>query len=162
MRPHRWIASISVLLMLGAAGCSGDDRGHSHGKEEPSSPHSSADAHDPPGQSEPTPEGLAATWRALTGMRNAIAADVQGGRLLAVHHNAERLAPLASALGEHSESLDPAKRARVEGALKQVPRVADALHHAADRGDKARAERELKRLDGLLQLIEAQYPEAEL
>jgi uncharacterized cupredoxin-like copper-binding protein len=39
-----------------------------------------------------------------------------------------------------------------------MPRVANALHEAADRGDAAQTRKELTRLDGLLELLRAQYP----
>ena len=43
-----------------------------------------------------------------------------------------------------------------------MSQVASALHHAADGGDKDRTKRELKKLDGLLRLIQGQYPEGML
>jgi hypothetical protein len=97
-------------------------------------------------------------WAALVSTRDAIAVDVEGNALGEVHAKAARLPELAAALVESSGDLDAAKRARVEGAVKQVTRVSETLHQVADRGDAAATRRELKRLDGLLALIEAQYP----
>ncbi len=101
---------------------------------------------------------LAGAWTALTGARDAIADDVKSGALDDVHAKAEPLPKLVAALLEESGDLDAGKRARVEGAAKQVTRVADALHVAADGGDADRTRKELSRLDGLLELIRAQYP----
>ena len=94
--------------------------------------------------------------------REAIVADVDAGRLDAVHERAERLAPLARTLLDASGSLKAAKRARVAGTVRQVSTVADALHVAADAGDATKTTRELERLDGLLKLLEAQYPHGAL
>jgi len=101
---------------------------------------------------------LAGAWAELRGVRDAIAGDVEAGRLSEIHAKSERLAPLAKALLERSTDLAPDKRARAEAVVKQLPRVADSLHGAADKGDAAATRRELGRLDGLLELIRAQYP----
>jgi hypothetical protein len=102
--------------------------------------------------------GAAAAWAELRGVRDAIAADVKAGRLGEIHARSERLVPLANSLLESSKDLAPEKRARVESAVKQLPKVAGALHEAADDGNAEATRRELKRLDGLLELIRAQYP----
>jgi len=101
---------------------------------------------------------VASAWSALRGARDAIAARVEAGQLAGVHAESEKLAPLAQALLETSGELEPEKRARVEGAVKQLPKVADALHEAADAGKLEETRRQLTRLDGLLALIRAQYP----
>ncbi len=104
------------------------------------------------------PASLSGAWTALMAARDAIAGDVKSGALADVHEKAELLPKLVASLIERSGDLDAGKRARVEGAAKQVARVADALHEAADRGDAVRTRKELARLDGLLELIRAQYP----
>jgi uncharacterized cupredoxin-like copper-binding protein len=50
------------------------------------------------------------------------------------------------------------KRTRVEAALAQLPRVASALHEAADAGNAEATRRELGRLDGVLTLLRTHYP----
>jgi len=117
---------------------------------------SAASAADPMTQGAP-----AATWAELRGVRHAIAADVEATRLGEIHAQSERLVPLANTLLAGSKDLAPDKRARVESAVKQLPKVADALHDAADQGSSEATRRQLQRLDGLLELIRAQYsPEA--
>ncbi|MEN8181161.1 MAG: cupredoxin domain-containing protein [Myxococcota bacterium] len=108
------------------------------------------------------PEGLASAWSALESARDAVAADVGAETLQTIHGKVEPVPQLAETLLEYSADLDAAKRARVESAIRQLPNVAGALHEAADAGDLERTRRELKRLDGLLQLIRAQYPEEAL
>lgn len=142
MKP--WTVWIAVVVLAGAPSAHADAE-HGHGM----------------GESQAQP-GLADAWSALTAARDAIAAEVEAGRLDAVHERAERLAPLASSLLDASASLEPTKLARVEGTVRQVSKVAGALHMAADAGNATKTKRELERLDGLLKLLEAQYPQGAL
>ncbi len=137
----------SLVLALAAAGHG--DKAHGAAEEGHSGGH---------GGATPAPASLAGAWTALMAARDAIAGDVESGALGDIHARAESLPKLVAALLEHSEDLDAGKRMRVEGAAKQVTRVADALHVAADRGDAARTRKELSGLDGLLKLIRVQYP----
>ncbi len=148
------VASLVLAYPLVVWADSGqEDKAHSATEEGHSGGHGGATL---------APASLAGAWTALMAARDAIAEDVESGALGNVHAKAGPLAKLVAALLEHSEDLDAGKRTRVEGAAKQVTRVADALHVAADRGDAARTRKELSRLDGLLQLIRAQYPAAAL
>jgi len=142
-------ALVALVFPVGAAADSG------HGHEEEGAAGSSHAEH---GAHAEKPQGLAGTWSALVAARDAIASDVGKGTLAGVHAKAEPLPKLAASLLEESKDLDAAKRARVEGAVKQVARVAHALHEAADRGDAAQTRKELSKLDGLLALVRAQYP----
>ncbi len=145
----------SVLLALPLASCT--DSGH--GDKADSAPEGGhSGAHEGHGASTPQPESLAGAWMALTAARDAIADDVESGALGNIHAKVEPLPGLVAALLEQSSDLDAGKRTRVEGAAKQLTRVADALHAAADGDDAARTRKELSRLDGLLELIRAQYP----
>ncbi len=144
------MAGTVALLFMGSAAPA--DEGHGH--------------HDPghgghAGEAAQA-EGLAGAWAALEAARDAIAADVAAGLLKTIHEKSEPVPGLAKELLEHSDGLDPVRRKRVEGAVRQLPKVADALHDAADGGDLDGTRRELKRLDGLLQLIRAQYPSGAL
>jgi hypothetical protein len=142
----------SVLLALPFAACADSEHGNKA---------DSASERGHEGAAQP-PASVADAWTALMAARDAIAGDVESDALGDVHAKAEPLPKLAAALLEQSGDLDAGKRARVEGAAKQVTRVADALHEAADSGDEARTRKELSRLDGLLELIRAQYPASAL
>ncbi len=145
----------SVLLALPLAACA-DSRPGDKSEGAPEGEHQGG--HEGHGGATPKPASLAGAWAALMATRDAIAGDVESGALGDIHAKAEPLPELVAALLEQSGDLDAGKRTRVEGAAKQVTRVADALHVAADRGDAARTRKELSRLDGLLELIRAQYP----
>ncbi len=145
----------SILLALPLAACADTGPGD---KADSTSEGGDSGARGGRGVSTPQPTILAGAWTALMAARDAIAGDVESGALGDVHAKAEPLPKLVAALLEQSGDLDAGKRARVEGAAKQVTRVADVLHVAADRGDADRTRVELARLDGLLELIRAQYP----
>ena len=139
------LAWVALPLVASADSGRGDkDHGASHGGGHEGS------------ASQPT--NLSGAWTALTAARDGISADVESGALKDVHAKTEPLSELVAALLAQSGDLEAGKRKRVEGAAKQVTRVADALHVAADKGDAERTRKELSRLDSLLELIRAQYP----
>ena len=119
------------------------------------------DGHVSPDTANPAP-GVGGAWAALKGARDEIAKRLDSGRLEEIHAVSEQLAPLANTLLERSSDLAPDNRARVEGAVKQMPKLADALHDAADAGNADETRRQLKRLDGLLDLVQTQYPASAL
>jgi len=131
-----------------------DSSSHHRVAEEPAGGHGSGE----PGSG----HDLGSAWAALRAARDAIAADLEAGRLDTIHAKAEPIPGLARALLEHSGDLEPAKRARLEGAVRQLSSAANELHTAADGGDAAATRRALGRLDTLLRLVEAQYPEGRL
>ena len=149
------VAALALLLPWASTADSGHDRGkeasHHMGGYSGGDPHGEA-------KSGGSPASLASAWDALSAARDAIAADLEKGELGEIHEKAEPLPALAAELLERSGDLDAGKRARIAGAVKQISRVADALHEAADGGDLARTRREAKKLAGLLALIRAQVP----
>lgn len=100
----------------------------------------------------------ASAWSELKSVRDAIAQLVENGKLAAIHNQAARLEPLGKALGDGAKSLPEEKRTRVEATLRQLPELGKTLDKAGDAGDVAATRRELKRLDGVIALIQAQYP----
>lgn len=104
------------------------------------------------------PGDLTGTWNALLAERQAIEEAVAKGALGDVHPRAERMGKLALNLEPQSGSLPADKRTRVAGAAKQLVKLADSLHDAADGGDAPAVKRDLGRLASLLKLIESQYP----
>ncbi len=100
----------------------------------------------------------ASAWAALKETRDAIAKLVESGKLAEVHNQAARLAPLGQALSDGAKALPEEKRTRIEPTLRQLPELGKTLDKAGDAGDIAATRRELKRLDGAIVLIKAQYP----
>ena len=153
MRGHTSCGAVILAVLVALpAGASRDDEPDSRVLVADNAGHDH-DAHDAAPAA-----GVGGAWSALVTARDGIAASVDEGRLEDVHAQAEHLAPLANALLERSTDLAPDKRARVEGVVKQMPRLADALHDAADAGKTDETRRQLKRLDGVLVVIRVQYP----
>jgi uncharacterized cupredoxin-like copper-binding protein len=120
------------------------------------------DATPPTPQAAVAASSLGGAWAALRAAREAIAADIASGALEKLHQQAAPLPELAQRVRELSTELAPDQRARVEGAVKQMPRLAAAFDEKGDQGDAAGSAEELTRLDGLLELIAAQYPKGAL
>lgn len=154
MRTRGSVSTLAVLVALTLPYVAAADSGHDHeGK---------AGGHESHAAGGTASADLGSAWAALVAARDAIAADVESGSLGSVHAKAEPVPGLAEDLLARSSDLEASKRARVEGAVKQIARVADSLHEVADAGDEGRTRKELGRLDGLLELIRAQYPEGAL
>lgn len=122
---------------------------HEHG--------SGHEGHTGTGESAEPAQGASA-WVELKSVRDAIAQLVEGGKLAEVHGQAARLEPLGRALSDGAKALPEDKRTRVEATLRQLPALGKSLDKAGDAGDATATRRELKRLDGVIALIEAQYP----
>lgn len=146
--------ALGAFVLLALPLTVGADSGH----DEPQHKASEAEHEGHHGSSTSQPANLAGAWTALMTARDAIAGDVESGALGEIHEKAEAFPGLVAELLEQSADLDASKRTRVEGAAKQVGRIADALHEAADGGDAAGTQKALSRLDGLLELIRGQYP----
>ena len=78
---------------------------------------------------------------------------IKGKQLKAVHDHSEAIAALAKAL---PAKVAADKKTRVEGTTKNIAKVADALHEAADGGDQAKTEAQLKKLDAVLAQLDSQ------
>jgi hypothetical protein len=76
-----------------------------------------------------------------------ITTAVTGKNLKGVHDPSEAIPALAKAL---PDKVAADKKARVQGSVNNLTKVMENLHQAADAGDQAKAEGELKKLDGVL------------
>ena len=82
-----------------------------------------------------------------------ITTAVTGKNLKGVHDPVEAIPALAKAL---PDKVAADKKARVQGSANNLAKAVDSLHHAADAGDQAKAEAELKKLDGVLSALSQQ------
>jgi hypothetical protein len=82
-----------------------------------------------------------------------ITTAVTGKNLKDVHDPIEAIPALAKAL---PDKVVADKKARVQGSVNNLTKAADSLHHAADAGDQAKAEAELKKFDGVLSALSQQ------
>ena len=81
-------------------------------------------------------------------------ADVVKSKKLAdVHHHAFAIRDLANAL---PAKVAADKKARVEGSAKNIAKLAEDLDKSGDANDQATTEANLKKLDGVLMVLEKQ------
>jgi len=89
-----------------------------------------------------------------------LAATIREKKLSEVHQVAFMIRDLVNALPEKSKDLPADKLTRVQASAKQVAKLAGDLDATGDANDQAGTEANFKKLEGILKLIEAQYPAA--
>ena len=82
-----------------------------------------------------------------------VAGTIKAKQLKAVHDHSEAITALAKAL---PAKVATDKKTRVEGTAKNIVKIAGDLHHAADDGDQAKSEAQLKKLDAVLAQLDTQ------
>lgn len=97
-------------------------------------------------------------WGAINGLREELGVQIASKKLKPVHETAEQLAAALIRLREASKNLPADKLKRVQGAVANLAKGLDGAHDAADKGDQAGTEKQLKAVDGLLKVLAAQYP----
>ena len=140
------VATVAALALAAPAWAQKKDaHGHGHGKEEK---HFKVTP----------PADLKAAWTLIT------TKVAEAGTLLAdkkvepIHEIGEQLEAAVHVLEEKSTMVTGDKKTRLASALKQLDKAVDDLHHAAQEKDAARVGAELKKIQGLLPLVEGQYP----
>lgn len=99
------------------------------------------------------PESAEGILEEINKQHALITTAVTGKNLKGVHDPIEAMPALAKAL---PEKVADDKKARVQGSVNNLSKAADSLHLAADAGDQAKAEAELKKLDGVLSALSQQ------
>jgi len=79
---------------------------------------------------------------------------VAAKKLADVHHIAFAIRDLSKALPPKAEAT---KKTQVEGTVKNIAKLAEDLDKSGDDGDQAKTEANLKRLDGVLKVLSAQF-----
>ncbi len=98
-----------------------------------------------------TAEGI---FKAIHEHHTELADTVKNKKLADVHHHAFAIRDLASALPAKAAA---DKKKQVEGAAKNISKLADDLDKAGDDGKQAETEALLKKLDGVIKVLEAQF-----
>ena len=154
--------SPSLLTFLAAAGLalalfgtqhalSGDD-GHSHGH---------GHGHDKKKLPE-IPQTVPGAWKVIQESVAKMEKGLQSGQHDLIHKNEASLQAGLKILKRKSDVAGPKNQARLLGAIRQASKAGNALHHAADHGDKKGMAKKLTQLKGTLKVIAAQYPEGTL
>ena len=98
-----------------------------------------------------TTEGI---FKAIHMEHMELAETVKNKKLADVHHHAFAIRDLAKALPDKAEA---DKKTKVEGAVKNISKLADQLDKAGDDGNQADTEAHLKKLDGVIKMLEMQF-----
>lgn len=83
-----------------------------------------------------------------------LAEVVKDTKLAEVHHHAFAIRDLANALPAKAA---PDKKKQVQGTTKSIARLAEDLDASGDANDQAKTEANLKKLDGLIKVLETQF-----
>ena len=104
------------------------------------------------------PDTVEGIWKAIHAEHMELAETIKGKKLADVHHHAFAIRDLAKALPAKAAA---DKKKQVEGAVKNISKLADDLDKAGDDGKQAETEALLKKLDGVIKVLEAQFEKVE-
>lgn len=111
------------------------------------------EGHDHGAKTTAVPDTAEGIMKEVHQQHSLITAAVAGKNLKAVHDPSEAIPALAKAL---PDKVAGDKKARVQGSINNLTKVTESLHQAADAGDQAKAEAELKKMDGVLLALDQQ------
>lgn len=135
----------SVGLVLGLAAPAVAQKKHDHDKEEK---HFKVTP----------PATLKEAWTWITTKTAEAEKHLSDKKVDPIHEIGEQLEAAIHVLEEKSDMVTGDKKTRLASALKQLDKAVDDLHHAAEDKDAGKIGIEMKKIKGLLPLVEAQYP----
>lgn len=100
-----------------------------------------------------TPDTAEGLLQEIQKEHGQITSAVTGKQLKEVHAHTDAITELAKAL---PDKVAADKKARVLGSANNLTKAAGSLHEAADGGDQAKSEAELKKLDGVVMALAKQ------
>lgn len=104
------------------------------------------------------PETRETLWQALQKEHAALLEAIEAKNAETVHHVEEKLQAYLKALPGKVADLEEGVRKRIEGQARNLARVYDNVHHAADDKTWDRAFAEMKKAEGAMKLLAAQWP----
>lgn len=123
------------LILLTAQTAFADEKGHEKGKVK-------------------IPDTVEGILKAIHEEHGELAETVKNKKLADVHHHAFAIRDLAKALPAKAAA---DKKKQVEGTVKNISKLVEDLDKAGDDGKQAETEALLKKLDGVLKVLEAQF-----
>lgn len=144
------VAGVAALGITLAMSVAAEDK-HDHGSD-----HGHADA-------KPHFEKAAFTnakeaWAAIVAQVALTEKNLAEKKFEAVHRAGEQIESAVHTLEEKSDMVAADAKPKLASALKQFDKAVDELHHAAEKADQATAELSLKKIKGLVPLVEGLYP----
>ena len=100
------------------------------------------------------PDTVEGIFKAIHEHHMELAETVKNKKLADVHHHAFAIRDLANALPAKAAA---DKKKQVEGTTKNITKLASDLDESGDANDQAKTEANLKKLDGLIKVLETQF-----
>ena len=100
------------------------------------------------------PDTVEDIFKAIHTNHMELAETVKNKKLADVHHHAFAIRDLANALPAKAAA---DKKKQVEGTAKNITKLAGDLDESGDANDQAKTEANLKKLDGLIKVLETQF-----
>jgi len=144
----KWVRSAvlaAVACLVLASPAMAQKKDHDHGKEK---------AH----FKVTPPPSLKEAWTLITTKVAEAEKHLADKKLEPIHEIGEQLEAAVHVLEEKSDMVTGDKKTRLASALKQLDKAVDDLHHAAEDKDAGKIGIEIKKIKGLLPLVEGQYP----
>jgi hypothetical protein len=104
------------------------------------------------------PADVKAAWTLITSKVSEAEKSIAAKELESVHEAGEHMEAAVHVLKEKSTMVSGDKQKNLISAIKQLDKAVDEMHHAAEDKDASKAGLGLKKIKGLLPLIQAQYP----
>lgn len=168
MTIHTLRTALVVFAAIGGIIIANAEEKHNHGSHD----HDHAKSHDD-GQHDhghadkrhhevTTPKTIKEAWRQITDGLATTEANINASAIEPIHAFAEQFEESLHFLADHTNVASEENRKRLASVIKQLDKVADSLHHAAEDKDLAKIKQETKKAKSLLPLAEAQYPKGTL
>ena len=100
------------------------------------------------------PDTVEGIFKGIHEHHGELAEVVKNKKLADVHHHAFAIRDLANALPAKAAA---DKKTQVEGTVKNIAKLAGDLDESGDANDQAKTEANLKKLDGLIKVLETQF-----
>jgi hypothetical protein len=104
------------------------------------------------------PADVKAAWTLITAKVSEAEKSIAAKELESVHEAGEHMEAAVHVLKEKSTMVSGEKQKNLISAIKQLDKAVDEMHHAAEDKNASKAGLGLKKIKGLLPLIQAQYP----
>ncbi|WBT39632.1 MULTISPECIES: hypothetical protein [Hyphomicrobium] len=131
--------------------------GHDHGND--AHDHAKDHGHEDKGHFEAKTFATAKeAWAFIASTTADVEKLVAEKKIEPIHELAEHIASAVHALEDKSDMVTGDAKTKLTSALKQLDKAADDLHHSAEKNDSDATALNLKRVKGLLPLVQGLYP----
>ena len=145
-----YLAVFAACSLAAALPTLAEDK-HDHGAEHG---HAEKEAH----YEKPSFASIKEAWAFIKTKVDEADTSVAENKIEPVHEIGEQLEGAIHTLEEKTDVVSQSNKVKLTSVLKQLDKSADDLHHAAESKDPAAAALGIKKIKGLLPLVEGLYP----